>query len=75
MARYDFVIGARVFFSHNLDGGEVRGQAGARQLVCLLGLVEGVFADDAGGEELALALHLKLIVLVDGEFLLLGRRL
>jgi hypothetical protein len=40
--------------------------------VGLFSLVEGVFADDAGGEELALALHLKLVVLVNGELLLFG---
>ena len=43
--------------------------------VGLLGLVERVLADNAGGEELALALHLELVVLVDGELLLFGRGL
>ena len=39
MAMEDFAVSRGVFFGGNLDGGEVLGEAGAGQLVGLLGMV------------------------------------
>ena len=48
----DFAVGGRVFFGDDFDGGEVRGEAGAGELVGLLGVVALGHEDEAvaGGE-------------------------
>ena len=48
----DVAVGWRVFFGDDFDSGEVGGEAGAGELVCLLGVVAFGHEDEAvaGGE-------------------------